>query len=210
MRTRGWLGHPPATDDEARQRILESAHRSILDRGGRTTIAHVATDLGLSRATVYRYYPSTAALLQAAAAEGTKDFMQQLGDKLHGYDDLAEAAVEGVAFIVARVPTDPYLQLLYDEPSHTLLRTVTSDTTRTIARALLLERTAVDWTQTPLSMTMLDELVEWIQRVVQSFLSDPGTPERTNDELRAYLQRWLAPSIHKWVRTPALTDSEPT
>ncbi|TCJ96634.1 TetR/AcrR family transcriptional regulator [Nocardia alba] len=208
MRTTGWLGHPPATDDEARARILEATHRCVERRGARTTISDVASSLGLSRATVYRYYEGTATLLQAAAVEGTREFLDQLGDHLRSFDDLAEAAVEGVTFIITQVPSQPYLQLMFEESTHTLLRTVTSETTRAIARALLVERTSVDWTRTTIDSSTLDELVEWIQRIVQSFLSDQTeSPTRTPDQLREYLHRWLGPSIRTWA---TVADNAPS
>jgi hypothetical protein len=48
---------------------------------------------------------------------------------------------------------------------------------------------------TTISPATLDELVEWVQRILQSFLSDSGAKERSPEKLRGYLRRWLAPSI---------------
>ena len=201
MRTHGWRGEPPADDDEAVARILAATHRCVERRGAQTTIAHVATELGVSRATVYRYFPSTAAVLRAAAAEGTRRFLEQLGRRLGAFDDPADAIIEGVVQTVVAVPHEPYLQLLLDEPSHTLLRSVTSDTARDIGRAVLLEKTAIDWGHRGSQWGDIDELVEWALRIVQSFLTNPGDPPRTADQLREHLQRWLAPAIREWAQT---------
>lgn len=198
MRTHGWKGEPPVSDEEAVARIVAATHRCVEKRGAQTTIAHVASDLGVSRATVYRYFPSTTALLHAAAAEGTRRFLEQLGQRLSSFDDLANAIIEGVVQTISAVPQEPYLQLLLDEPSHTLLRSVTSDTARDIGRAVLLENTSIDWTRLSPQSGNLDELVEWALRIVQSFLTNPGDPSRTPDELREHLQRWLGPAIREW------------
>lgn len=206
MRTHGWNGEPPATDEEAAARIIAAAHRCVERAGAQTTIAVVAIELGVSRATVYRYFPSTNALLLAAAADGTRRFLDRLGARLSTFDDLAEAVIEGVVHTVTEVPDEPYLQLLLDEPSHTLLRHVTSEYARSIAESVLLHRTAIDWTRTTLESTSLDELIEWALRVVQSFLSDRGDPPRQAEELREYLRRWLAPAIREWTKSePAVT-----
>jgi len=205
MRTHGWQGKPPTDDDEAVARILAATHRCVDRRGAQTTIAHVATELGVSRATVYRYFPSTAAVLSAAAVEGTRRFLERLGRRLSTFDDPADAIIEGVVQTIAAVPDEPYLQLLLDEPSHTLLRSVTSETARDIGRAVLLEQTSIDWTLHGAQSADIDELVEWALRIVQSFLTNPGDPPRTPEQLREHLQRWLRPTIREWTQS-GLTD----
>jgi AcrR family transcriptional regulator len=204
MRTHGWQGEPPTSDQDAIARIVAATHRCVAQRGAQTTIAHVATELGISRATVYRYFPSTTALLRAAAADGTRRFLDHLGERLGAFDDLAEAIIEGIVQTITRVPDEPYLQLLLDEPSHTLLRSVTSDAAREIGQSILLESTSIDWTRTRLASNTFDELIEWALRAVQSFLSDPGDPPRAPEELRAYLRRWLGPAIREWVESPTV------
>ncbi|MGH3474563.1 MAG: TetR/AcrR family transcriptional regulator, partial [Aeromicrobium sp.] len=64
----GWQGNPPRTEDEARQRII-AATTSCVERLGstKTTVSEVAAELGVTRQTVYRYYPSHAELLGAVA-----------------------------------------------------------------------------------------------------------------------------------------------
>lgn len=205
MRTHGWQGEPPTSDDEAVARIVAATHRCVDERGAQTTIAHVATELGVSRATVYRYFPSTSALLHAAAADGTRRFLERMGEQLRSFDDVTDAIIEGVVQTVTAVPREPYLQLLLDEPSHTLLRSVTSETARAIGRSMLLESTSIDWTQVNPDVAGLDELVEWSLRIVQSFLTHPGDPARTPEELREHLRRWLGPAVREWVAATALS-----
>ncbi|HEY4043151.1 MAG TPA: helix-turn-helix domain-containing protein, partial [Rhodopila sp.] len=51
------LPTPPASTDDARERILAAAQRCI-DRHGirKTTMDDIASELGLSRPNVYRYF----------------------------------------------------------------------------------------------------------------------------------------------------------
>jgi AcrR family transcriptional regulator len=202
MRTHGWQGEPPATDEEAVQRILAATHRCIQQHGARMTIVHVATELGVSRATVYRYFPTTATLLRIAITEGTRTFRDDLGRRLQALDDPAEAIIEGIVQTVTQAPDDPYLQLLLHEPTHTLLRNITSDAAREIVRSDLLANTSINWAQKTLAPSTFNEMVEWSLRVIQSFLSDPGEPLRPREELREYLRRWLTPAIREWATTP--------
>ena len=44
-----------------------------------------------------------------------------------------------------------------------------------------------------------DELAEILLRLLNSFLADPG-PERSRDELRTFLFRWLVPLIEEKLR----------
>lgn len=203
MRTHGWQGEPPRSDEDAVARIVAAADRCVRRRGGQTTIADVAAELGVSRKTVYRYFPSTTALLRAVATEGTRKFLEAMAERLSAIDDIAEAVVEGVVLTVTAVPDEPYLQLLLEEPSHALLRSITSETARRVGQQVLVEHTSVDWERTPMASWALDEVVEWSLRAVHSFLANPSDPPRDADQLRGYLRRWLAPAIKQWVQQAA-------
>ena len=48
----------------------------------------------------------------------------------------------------------------------------------------------------PLDESLRDELAEILLRLLNSFLADPG-PERSEDELRDFLYRWLIPVIEE-------------
>ncbi|TDC76995.1 TetR/AcrR family transcriptional regulator [Actinomadura sp. 7K507] len=209
MRTHGWGGSPPASDEEAVARIKDATHRCVRELGGATTIAHVAAALGISRQTVYRYFPGTDAMLIAAALDGTHDFLARLSRRLRSVTDPGEAMVEAVAYTVQEIPHEPYLRLLLDvEGGNSLLRSVTADTARTIGRSLL-DQSAVDWDGAGIGPDQLGELIEWTLRVIQSFLLDPGDPARTPDELRGFLRRWLAPAVEVAARPAARPAAGP-
>ena len=69
MGRKGWRGSPPADDNDARSRIVAAATRSIERRGlQNTTLSEIAGDLGVSRPTIYRYFPSIDELLDDVLA----------------------------------------------------------------------------------------------------------------------------------------------
>jgi AcrR family transcriptional regulator len=196
MRTHGWAGDPPANDDEAVRRILD-ATRSCIDRdGAETGIVDVARELGVTRQTVYRYYRTTEDLLTATAIDATAGFLERVEAHLADAEwTPADAVVEGIAFTLEQLPREPYLGLLLTPGRIGLVsQDFTSDTAIALGRAVV-ERFPVDWAAHGFDRADLDELVEQMLRMTQSFVVDPGTPPRTGTALRAYLTRWLAPAI---------------
>jgi AcrR family transcriptional regulator len=195
VRTHGWSGSTPATDDEAVARILGAAGKAIDERGADVSIADVARTLGVTRQTVYRYFPSTDALLVAAAVHAADDFLDRLADHLHGITDPVAAVSEAIATALEWLPKDKHIGLLVapgraDE--HTA--SVTSDVALQFANAML-RRFDVDWSGLGFSETELSELAEHLLRIIQSFVIDPGRPPRTGADLRGYLRRWVGGAI---------------
>jgi AcrR family transcriptional regulator len=199
MRRHGWGGDPPTDDDEAIRRILDAAHRCV-DRDGDVGIAEVAREVGITRQTVYRYFRTTDDLVVATATDDANAFLNRIESHLEGRAwTPSEAVVEGVAFTLEELPVEPSLRLLLT-PGRiaTYSRDFTSPTAIALGRSVI-DRFPVDWRAAGYSDAELDELVEHILRLIQSYAIDPGTPPRTGPALRAYLGRWLAPAIE--VRT---------
>lgn len=195
MRTHGWSGAAPADDAEAVQRILAAARRALDRSGTDIGIAEVARDLGVTRQTVYRYFPSAEALLIATSLERAGHFLDVLAEHLTAIRDPAEAVVEGIAYTLEQLPNEKYISLLLT-PGRTNVYSagVTSDPARALGRSIL-ERFDIDWARAGFDDNRLDELVEHILRIAQSFVIDPGRPPRTGAQLRAYLETWVAPAI---------------
>ena len=91
MRTHGWSGSAPATDEEAIARILDAAGKAIDAQGADFSITDVARTLGVTRQTVYRYFPSTDALLVAAAVHAASGVLDRMTAHLQGITDPTSA-----------------------------------------------------------------------------------------------------------------------
>lgn len=195
MRTHGWAGSAPATDEEAIARILAAAGKAIDERGADFSIADVARTLGVTRQTVYRYFPSTDALLVAAAVHAASDFLDRLAAHVKGVTDPVEAVTESIATSLEWLPQDKHIGLLVAPGranAHT--ESVTSDVAVDFARAML-HKMDVDWADVGYSDAELDELAEHLLRIIQSFVIDPGRPPRTGEALRGYLTRWVGSAV---------------
>ncbi len=199
MRSHGWGGQPPANADEARSRIL-TATRQRLAVAGTTGTSEIAEILGVTRQTVYRYFPTTDDLVDAAALEAIAELVDQLADHVRAHletagPDPAEAVVEVVAYVYENLREDPALNRLI-APGR--ISSTVAGLTAPSSIALggkLLAGFGIDWSDVGLAESDQLELVEHLLRTLQSFVLDPGEPPRTGDELRAYLRRWVAPAL---------------
>lgn len=199
MRAHGWSGQPPVDADEARARILATT-RTRLAVEGTTNISEVAELLGVTRQTVYRYFPTTEDLLNAAATEAVTELEGQLVKHVVDHlartgGDAADAAVEIVAYVYEHLREDPALnRLLAPGRITTTVAGLTTPSAIALGRAWLTSF-PVDWVG--LSDDAQAELVEHLLRTLQSFVLDPGDPARSGADLRAYLQRWMAPALRR-------------
>src|SRR6266705_2208343 len=66
--------------DRTAAAILDAAAHALSEHGGRTSMADVAAAAGVSRATLYRYYPDREALLDALASYALAEAAARLAD----------------------------------------------------------------------------------------------------------------------------------
>ncbi len=194
VRRHGWAGDPPADEHEARDRIIAAAMQRIDEHGpDSSTLADVAVTLGVTRQTIYRYYPSTDELYVAVARTAVDSYLEELVVPLREVTDPAEWVVETLALAIELLPTERYLTLLLvTGRAERFTAATTSAFSRSIGRELL-KRSSVDWVAEGYEDTELDELVELMLRMLQSMTTDPPTPQRTGTDLRRYFRRWLSP-----------------
>jgi AcrR family transcriptional regulator len=196
MRTHGWAGSAPASDDEAVARILAAANQAIDARGADVSIADVARTLGVTRQTVYRYFPSTHALLVAAAERSAAKFLDRLAAHLTGITDPVDAVTEGIATALEWLPQDKHIGLLLAwDRANAFAAEVTSDVALQFANSML-RRFDVDWAAAGFTDNDMAELAEHLLRIIQSFVIDPGRPARHGKELRRYLLRWVGAVVN--------------
>lgn len=195
MGRKGWAGLPPADDDEARKRIIDATLR-VVDRKGpaATTLTDVADSLGITRRTVYRYFSGTEALFTAVAEVALDGFVAQIEKTTAGLDAHAQL-IEVVAYIIERLPLEPQLALLLaNDRTHAFSRSMLEPDE--IARCrVILQHSRIDWAALGYDKRSINELVEFLLRIIQSMVVAPTSPPRTPKQLRGFLQRWIGPAI---------------
>ncbi|MGW7533044.1 TetR/AcrR family transcriptional regulator [Amycolatopsis sp. NPDC054798] len=192
----GWQGNPPGTEDEARRRIVEAA-TACVDRVGaaKTNLSDVAAELGVTRQTVYRYFPRLADILRAVALAGVEEFAERMERHLAAFGSAEEAAVESVVFAVRAVPRDPRLGLLLQADETDFFTVEVTSPLAFSLGARILRNLPVDWPAAGVATDDdLEGLAEILMRLFISFLHYP-TPGLTDDRLRALVRRWIGPAL---------------
>lgn len=192
----GWQGNPPRTEAEARERIVAAA-TTCLEKFGpaKTTLSDVASELGVTRQTVYRYYANLAELFAAVAQAGLDDFVDRMQRHLSTARTPSEAAIESVVFAVRAIRQERHIGALFQAGETDVF---SRDVTSAAAVALgadILRRIPVNWSEIGVADDELGGLAEILMRLFVSFLQYPADPPRSEDELRALVRRWLGPAL---------------
>ena len=192
----GWQGNPPRTEDEARQRIVAAA-ASCVDRFGpaKTTLSDVASELGVTRQTVYRYHANLAELLGAVAQAGLEDFVKRMERHLSGFTAPADVAIESVVFAVRAIPQERYIGALFQAGETEMFSREVTSSMAFLVGADILRRMPVDWSEIGVADDELEELAEVLMRLFVSLLQYPANPPRSEDEVRDLIRRWLGPAL---------------
>ena len=196
MGRKGWAGSPPADDREARKRIVDAAIASIERRGPRrSTVSDIAADLGITRPTIYRHFASTEDLLAAAAEVALDGWTARIGELTKGMDDAADLLVEAVAYLIERLPEEPLLALLLETDRMRLVSKQMVMPAAVQRSRAMLEHTHIDWTALGFKGTRMNDLVEFLLRMIQSMVIAPPEPPRSGAKLRKYLRQWIGPIV---------------
>nr|MDA8343783.1 TetR/AcrR family transcriptional regulator [Actinomycetota bacterium] len=109
-------------DRTARDRILDAALAAAADHGiARLSVGDVAHRAGLSRQTLYKYFPSKQTLVSEAVAREAADVVRQVVSAAEQFDDPAEALFAGVFTTLSVARDHPLLdRLLRTEPESIL------------------------------------------------------------------------------------------
>jgi AcrR family transcriptional regulator len=195
MRSRGWAGLTPSSDEEAISRILTAVDEEVAEHGSAIRLADIARRLGVTRQTVYRYFPNADALLIASAMRAVNGFIDQVVDHAGSFNDPVTAVVEAVSFGVVNLVGDPQLEkLLTRRHDGDPVVSLTSDTAIAFCLSVF-QRFDVDWKLHGFDTAALGELAEMTLRTVQSLLTDPGESTRDEVALRRFVAKWLGPAI---------------
>jgi len=126
--------------------------------------------------------------------------LDRIAVHLSDISDPAEAVIEGIAYMVERLPKERFIGTLLARGSgDALIKGVTSARSTPLAHAML-ERMNVDWRAHGYDDADLDGLAQFSLRMLQSLILDPP-PKTTRTQLRAFLRRWVAPAVRATTAT---------
>jgi AcrR family transcriptional regulator len=190
----------PANDSTSgRERVLDAAE-ACLQRFGlaKTTIEDVARAAELSRATVYRQFGNRDGLLLAVAARDAERTATDAELYLQQFDDVGSWIVEGMLFCLREIPKRPVLsQFLAPQELGAASRLIlTSERMLAIGAEMLRPMFEPARREGLLAQDLeLDSLMEWVLRILMSYLTVPGPPSRSEESLRQLLRGLLLPAV---------------
>jgi TetR/AcrR family transcriptional regulator len=181
--------------------ILDAARHCYLADGiAATGMKEVAARAGVARSTVYRYFPGRDDLLIATIMSEMMELNVRIQKRLEKFPDPGDQLVEGLIIAIKEIPERPLLQAVFASEQDSRARRViwSSDAIVTFGEELM------DHVVKPARNAGLlqdavrpEVLVEWIYRLLLSFLTLPSNWVKTDEQLRTTLHAMLVPVVLK-------------
>jgi AcrR family transcriptional regulator len=198
------LGPGGEAADEASGRILAGAVQHAEDHGFRRfTVDDVARRVGLSRVTIYRYFPKKDRLIEAVLLHQMRRFLEEVEKAVEPCETLEERLVEGFVFALTHLRRHRLLnRVLRTEPELILPHL-------TLKGAPVLEagrefiatfaRQEAGEGRLRLEPEEIEGVSEMLARCVLSFLLTPDSVMglRTQDEMRQFVVHFLVPVLRE-------------
>lgn len=189
--------------DGQSERILAAAVEHAEDHGMRRfTMDDIATRVGLSRVTIYRYFPKKDRLVEAVLLREMRRFLRAVDAAVAPSSTLEERLVDGFVFALTYLRNHRLLnRLLRTEPELLLPHlTVRGAPVLDAGREFIagFARREADAGGLPLSEEEIAGVSELLARAVLSFLLTPDSVlgMRNPAEIRRFAEQYLAPTLH--------------
>jgi AcrR family transcriptional regulator len=176
--------------DGPRQRILEATYACVARWGlSKTTVEDAAREAGLSRATVYRYFPGGRdELIDAVVSWQFLLFFVSLYEEVHGATSLEEVLERGLVFARRSLVEHEVLQKMLETEPEVLMPKLTVESNRTVGLIAgflvpyLHEHGMAEGVE-------IHEAADFLARMILSYISSPGHWDLGDPEQVATLVR---------------------
>ena len=179
--------------------ILRADKQCYLSDGiARTGMREVAAAAGVARSTLYRYFPSRDDVLVATIKREMEEANDRIGKRLGQYTDPADLIVEGLLMAIRDIPERPLLKAVFASDEDAVARRIiwNSDIIVSFGEELM-DRVVQPALDANLLQTAVapEVLVEWVYRVLLSFLTLPSNWIKSEEQLRITLHALLVPVL---------------
>ena len=184
-------------DGEQRERILEATYACVARWGlSKTTVEDAARQAGLSRATVYRYFPGGRdELVDAVVSWQYLIFFGRLYEEVHGAESLEEVLERGLVFARRSILEHEVLQKVLQTEPDVLIPKLTVETNRTVG---LISGFLVPYLHEHGLSDGLEvhEAADFLSRMILSYIASPGHWDLADpDQARALVRTELLPGV---------------
>ncbi len=181
--------------------IVDAARRCYLSRGiSATGMKDVAECAGVARSTVYRYFPGRDDLLVATIKSEMEQLNVRLRKRLARYPRPADQVVEGMIAAIKEIPRRPLLRAVFVSEDDSRARRAIwhSDVIVRFGEELMDHVISPARDADLLQDAVRPEvLVEWVYRILLSFLTLPSNWVSSDAQLRTTLHALLIPVLLK-------------
>jgi AcrR family transcriptional regulator len=187
-----------ASTDDARERILAAAERCI-DRHGirKTTMDDVASEVGLSRPSVYRYFADRDDLLIELIARHTRALFKRAHKSMSRQHNFPDQIIEGLLYIADYCRRDPLTRHVIDPDGSSLGRRMITSGMSGLLRAELFDPyldAAVANNELPQGLPRADFYL-WLGDLVQMLMRGLDTGVGDLKRYRSILHRFVTPAL---------------
>lgn len=180
--------------NETQQKIIDAAIRCVKQWGiEKTNLNDIAKEAGVTRPTVYSYFPNRHDVIRSALLQSGYAFAARILAYMNKFSNTKDRLIETLLFALEELPKEPYLTLITQTDfSSQINEDALSDAEgQVICLGLFKEIFKFDLP----SDTDLIEITEFTTRLMLSLLMIKGPIVRTTEEQRAFLERRLLPAI---------------
>jgi AcrR family transcriptional regulator len=192
---------PPRVSADPAGAVLDAAAGCYLTLGvTKTTASDIARAAGMSRATLYRRFGSHEAIFMAVLERESAAMAAEAAAHLAGFTDPAERLIESMVFSISRICDRPVHAAIFTGESAAWAagRAIRMDALRRIGETAIrpLLGPAIDSGALPGGA--VDDLVDWILRVLLSYAAIPGPAQLQPGDIRRQLRAWFLPAFERY------------
>jgi AcrR family transcriptional regulator len=190
-----------STTAQTEERILDGA-RTCFSRFGlrKTAMEDIAREAGLSRGTLYRYFPDKEALYRAVSERETRFFLEEIEERTAGVDTLGEKVIGVLLAAIEFLRENPMNAAMAATDPEAFAAAISTNGRELLELAVEgvtpMVREAIDKGEVRSDLDPA-QAAEWIVRVELSLISTPSVTFDRDDpaELRRFLLGFLLPGL---------------
>ncbi len=186
---------------QTEERILDAARTSFSRYGLRkTAMEDIAREAGLSRGTLYRYFPDKEALYRAVNERETRSFLEEVAARTAGPEPFEEKIIGVLLTAIGFLRENPMNAAMAATDPEAFAAAISTNGRELLALAIDAVTPMVrDAMESGELRADLDpaQAAEWIVRVELSLISTPSVTFDRDDpaDLRAFLLGFLLPGL---------------
>lgn len=184
-------------ETEVRTRILEGTYAAIAERGiAGTSLGDAALASGVSRATLYRYFPGGRdELIGAVIVFETLRFFQRLAEAVEGAPDLDQLLVDAIVFAHRQVAGHAVLQKVLETEPELVVPRLTLESANLVGLIARFLEGRFEASELPAGVEP-GEAADYVARMVLSFIASPGRWDLADpDQVRTLVESELLAGV---------------